>query len=451
MFKVNINKIDPFKYSIWAGIFLFGLVTQLIPAELTVVVAAVISLFLFRNNKKEALCIAFIGVFCSGDVTFGGIIAISGILTYFALNCNITKINKGAFFCICLILFYQIVTIIDFFFTANVDDLYFAYLIQNTYKYAVMPFLMIMLFSFSGKNGLDYLKLMFTASICLTVGQIAAVTLGEDVYFYSGFQFHLSFLLLVISRNLVIKLVSLLNVTVYMYLFIKGHLYFSSQDVMLILISLSLYIYIYKKTTFAIITLSSLFISLFITNIQAPNAFLQNTFGLEPSVSFKLTQFFDVFLITNFADIPWSPRVRIIEFINAFDRNPVELIFGSGNASYITESIMLFSQSGGGLSPSDFSLDEISRGVFYGLHNFPRGFLHYGLIYFLISGILFYRNVQHFKKESLNCHETQMANVFLVSMACWNPSILFLFLQLSLSSIKKKNDEKSKKNIFLFI
>jgi hypothetical protein len=166
--------------------------------------------------------------------------------------------------------------------------------------------------------------------------------------------------------------------------------------------------------------------------VQSPYVVLQEYFGLKADVAFKLSQVFLVLGSPDLASIPWSPRVRVVEFINTFDRNLFEIIFGSGYVSYIEESYAQFVMNlYEYLGKDDFSRSEIVSGRYYGLHNTPRGLLHYGVIYFLVSIWIFFR--VHYKSLAfqLSSHY-KLANIFIFSMSIWNPSLLFVFLQLTM-------------------
>lgn len=432
--RYTFSNIGPF----WLLLSFYAVVIQFIPSSISVPIGALLSFILYPINKRLAISSAFIAFFSSADLTFGGIISFSGLLCYFLLNRRIFTLNKEAIFCITILFCYLFITIFISFFE-NIDLLYLYYLKTNVYKGFVIPVVIIVVFSCLKYGGDDYLRCMFGVSILISLGQAICIFTGNDISVFFSYQFSISFILLLMAPSFKLKLLSLFNLAVYILLFIKGQIYFSSQDVMLVLVAVIIYFILYKrKTSFLFLIL---FLAIIYSNAEVQNvySFLKDTIGLSGGVAFKFSQIFLVLGSSDFASIPWSPRVRIIELINSTDRNILANIFGSGYVSYIRESIIRFVQNKNEfLQVNDFRLDEISSGMFYGLHNTPRGFLHYGAIYFLLVTIIFYK--AHKAIVSMkDSRVLSLINIFLFSLSIWNPLILFVFMQLTfLKNIKSE-------------
>jgi hypothetical protein len=436
-----------FRYLTFTIIAIYSMCIQFSPPIINVLVGALLSLIFYSKFKFEALVAAFIAFYASSEVTFGGIISFSGLLFALFWSFRLFKISKEAVISIALLLFYLTLTLV-FSFSQNLDELYWIYLQKNIYKELIIPLVIVLVFSGMRIGGRDYLELMFSISLYITIGQILSLLIGNEVTLYIGYQFTISCLLLLFSSNFKLKILSFFNIFIYIFLLIKGYLYFSSQDVMLILLVSITYLFSSKRKLMFVLITCFLILYLVIGNIEEPYSFLKNTVGLSPAVSFKLTQIFLVVGSSDFSTIPWSARVRLIEFINTFDRGYFNIFFGSGYVSSINESIISFVHAPNEfLGPDDFSFLEISSGNFYGLHNFPRGVLHYGGIYFVIIFCIFYNN----HRSLIKCKADKLAslmNVFLFVLACWNPSILYVFFMLS---FKGGDCAKNKKDYKFFI
>jgi hypothetical protein len=99
-------------------------------------------------------------------------------------------------------------------------------------------------------------------------------------------------------------------------------------------------------------------------------------------------------------EIPWSPKVRIIELINLFDQNPIQIIFGNGLGGYITETKYKFGFVKSNNPDDDFSEDQISTGRYYKLHNIGMIILKFGLIFYLLMLLILYK-ILKYSKDSL--------------------------------------------------
>ena len=434
--KTLYAPIFTIKVFIWVVLVVYATLIQFLPVSLSVVGGACLSFFLYQKFKTQALIASFIAFYSSTDLTFGGLLSFSGIFVCLLLNRRAFKLSKEGFICICIFSFYLIVTLLHSF-SQNIDSVYWTYFQRNIYKEFIIPLFVIFIFSGMRKGGADYFNIMFFVSVCLSLGQLVSSVLGNEVTIYIGYQFTISAILLLLSTSYKLKIVSLFNLLIYLSLLIKGELYFSSQDVMIVLVALATFLLLYHKW----LTLSLLFMAYILyvigVNVQNPNVFLQENFGLEPSVSFKLTQIFLVLGSSDFSSIPWSPRVRLVEFINTFDRNSFNVIFGSGFVSSINESYISFVQNKNEvLRLNDFSSSEIVSGVFYGLHNFSRGILHYGLVYFFLAIWIFNKNHKAITRLNNSKRELALANILIFAQACWNPNIMFIFLMLYFNKYK---------------
>tara|TARA_R110001583_G_scaffold36424_2_gene119950 strand:- start:14245 stop:15690 length:1446 start_codon:yes stop_codon:yes gene_type:complete len=99
-------------------------------------------------------------------------------------------------------------------------------------------------------------------------------------------------------------------------------------------------------------------------------------------------------------NIPWSPRVRVIEIVNFFDKGILDISFGQIIGGYITESKLKFNFQ---FSPSvedDFSAEQIKSGRFYSLHNISSVLLKFGVLFYLMLFYIFILLLKYFKKNS---------------------------------------------------
>ena len=99
-------------------------------------------------------------------------------------------------------------------------------------------------------------------------------------------------------------------------------------------------------------------------------------------------------------NIPWSPRVRVIEIVNFFDKGILDIYFGQVIGGYITESKLKFNFQ---FSPSvedDFSPEQIKTGRYYSLHNISSVLLKFGVLFYFFLFYVFILLLKHFKKNS---------------------------------------------------
>jgi hypothetical protein len=98
-------------------------------------------------------------------------------------------------------------------------------------------------------------------------------------------------------------------------------------------------------------------------------------------------------------NIPWSPRVRVIEIVNFFDKDIFNITFGQIIGGHITESKLKFNFQ---FSPSvedDFSEAQIKSGRFYSLHNISAVLLKFGVLFYIGLFYIFILLLWHFKKK----------------------------------------------------
>lgn len=427
----NEKKLVITKSATWYLLLLvFSIVIQITPSLVCVPIGVVLSFFLYPYNKSLSLAAAFMTFYSSADLTFGGSFSFFGLIFAGYIFGGFFTLRKEFLFCVLLMFIYLLVTLSSSFYY-EVDLLYLYYLKTNVYKELFLPIIIMLVFNGLKFDGYEYIKCMVVISFLISIGQIMVLIFDLDVLVYISYQFSISLIILLLVPSKSLKLVALMNIFVYLLLFMKGKLYFSSQDVMLVLVSVSIYFILYRKWASAFIFSSILIFYFFAGTIQGPYLFLKESIGLPPGVAFKLSQVFLVFGSPDFSSIPWSPRVRITEIVNTFDRNVFGNIFGSGYVSFIRESFISFVQNEGEfLNINDFRYDEIETGMFYGLHNTSRGLLHYGLVFFALVSVCFYKTHKLLKSDGDKT--LAIVNIFIFSLAVWNPNIMFLFFQMSL-------------------
>jgi hypothetical protein len=145
------------------------------------------------------------------------------------------------------------------------------------------------------------------------------------------------------------------------------------------------------------------------------------------------------------SNIPWSPRVRVIEIVNFFDKDVLVIFFGQIIGGYITESKLKFNFQ---FSPSvedDFSADQIKSGRFYSLHNISSILLKLGVIFYFALFYIFILLLKHFKKNDKFDHFSLGIVIVAVSFFnfywTWRISFLLIILVFCL--------EKEMRNFFI--
>lgn len=98
-------------------------------------------------------------------------------------------------------------------------------------------------------------------------------------------------------------------------------------------------------------------------------------------------------------EIPWSPRVRLIELINLFDQNPVNIIFGNGIGGFFTETSYKFGFHDSVNPDDDFSKEQIATSRYYTPHNIGMIILKYGLIFYLLMFLVLYKILKYSKNS----------------------------------------------------
>lgn len=399
-----------------------------------------LTLVYFYRDNKAAVVFFVLALSASNNITLAGFLLCSLILFFYLLTAeNFSfKTEVEGFFCFFLLFFYLVLTCLYSFFH-DVDFLYFDYFKRNVYKEFILPLFTMLTLVCLKVNGLDYFKALLYSSFIVTFTQIFSMVSFQEVSFYLGAQFSLSLIIFFLSNNSTLRKLSLINVCVYIYLLLANRIYFSSQDVMLVLLVALLYLFIYKRLIF-VVSIGGFILFYYFFGFFDVHTFLKEVLGLDSAVSFKLSQIFIVLQSASFSDIPWSPRVRLVELINTFSRNPFEVFFGSGFVSYIGTDLVSFIQNNyDSLGIDDFHQLEISSGKFYGLHNTSRGVLHYGLFYFFVAAYFFYSNLK--KTENIsNVNLFRIANIYFFAVALWNPNVFFLFLLTMLKKCVKRNE-----------
>jgi len=99
-------------------------------------------------------------------------------------------------------------------------------------------------------------------------------------------------------------------------------------------------------------------------------------------------------------EIPWSPRVRVIELINLFNQNPVNIIFGNGIGGFFTETSYKFGFRDSVNPDDDFSKEQIETSRYYTPHNIGMIILKYGLIFYLLMFLVLCK-ILKYSKDSL--------------------------------------------------
>lgn len=432
--STNINHFsiegDISKFKIIFVIFM-AIAGQLLPSAIYVGMT-ILSVLFFIQEKKNNFIVLSLTLLCSlvtTDLPLNDIITPTVIVAICFLSRKNLRINKASFLCIILMMFYLFVTVLHTL-NSDVDMLFLDYFKKNIYKELVFVIVFILLFSTNDFELKDFLYANVFVAFSISMSQIVAYVIGINDFAYSSYQLTISCLLILFSTSLLVKWACLFNVVMYVFFTLLGSIYFSSQHIMLIILVIVLYMLIYKRIWF----LFCLFFLLFLTVFSSFNLDVYTSlksFGIAPGIAFKISQLFIVLNNLDIASIPWSPRVRIIEFVNTFDRNIFSNLFGSGYVSYIEESYMPFIiNSYDQIGLNDFSQVEINMGKFYGLHNTSRGLLHYGLSYFVFAIVIFIFNLRVLDKFKSD-RESKMFNIFIFSMAVWNPSVFFLFLLLT--------------------
>lgn len=423
-----------------AFVLLMAILGQILPSVVYIGMTILSVLFLMKNkrNKFIILSLTLLCALVTSDVPLNGIITPLVIIFIYFSSRKSYIVNKNFLICIILMMFYLFITILHAL-NSHFDTLFFVYLKKNLYKELVYVIVFILFFSIYKFELKYFLYANAFVALSLSISQIVSYIIGINDFYYSSYQLTISFLLILFSTSLLVKLACLLNVVVYFYFSYLGYIYFSSQHIMLIMLVMLLYLLIYKRGWFLIFILSFLSITIFSSfNFDVYSSL--KSFGFAPGISFKISQIFIVLNNLDIASIPWSPRVRIIELVNTFDRNIISNLFGSGYISYIKESYMPFiMNSFDHIGINDFSQMEINTGKFYGLHNTSRGLLHYGLLYFVFCIAIFMYNLRFLSRLRYD-RELKMFNIFIFSMSVWNPSVLFLFLLLSSFKLKSNMD-----------
>ncbi|TBT21781.1 hypothetical protein D5E83_08455 [Vibrio parahaemolyticus] len=87
--------------------------------------------------------------------------------------------------------------------------------------------------------------------------------------------------------------------------------------------------------------------------------------------------------------LPWSPKVRVIELINVFDKNIYEVFMGNLLGGYIEETKVVFNFNKSVFPDDDFSEDQRFTKRYYSLHNVSNVILKFGVFFLLFSILSF--------------------------------------------------------------
>lgn len=214
------------------------------------------------------------------------------------------------------------------------------------------------------------------------------------------------------------------------YHIISEDIYITSADFATVLFSLilsGLYLFFTAKKVFVVFLFSFFFFVVF-SGLDIYDVLLN--IGLTPSSANKIAAPFSLFSIvldSGFELVPWTIHVRYVEMINILDRNWFNNIFGSGVFSTITESSEYYRAL---LNiGTDYTDVEIQNGKFFSLHNLPRGFLHFGFIYFILIFWWYFKLISWLiKRQKI---EKKFAYFYVLNFlfisALWNPYISSMF------------------------
>ncbi|MCT7551041.1 hypothetical protein N5U04_10570 [Aliarcobacter butzleri] len=199
-------------------------------------------------------------------------------------------------------------------------------------------------------------------------------------------------------KNLKIKILSLIILLLLMFLFSKvgitGQMFYG--------LILLLIIYILSKRI-----LRNFFIFLFILIIPFLSMDIKLSQILPENKNndiflFKLNSAVKLLEFTSEKDlneVPWSPRVRIIELINILDKNPINILFGNGIGGYFTETNYKFNFNDSVNPSDDFDIKQIEQGRYYSPHGIGTIILKYGLIFYILMFFILIKIFKYCKND----------------------------------------------------
>ncbi|WJT06710.1 hypothetical protein [Vibrio harveyi] len=97
--------------------------------------------------------------------------------------------------------------------------------------------------------------------------------------------------------------------------------------------------------------------------------------------------------------LPWSPKVRVIELINVFDKNIYEVFMGNLLGGYIEETKVVFNFNKSVFPDDDFSEDQRFTKRYYSLHNVSNVILKFGVFFYFFLYYLLMNKVAKEKDE----------------------------------------------------
>jgi len=163
-------------------------------------------------------------------------------------------------------------------------------------------------------------------------------------------------------------------------------------------IAVLLFIYILSKRLLRYFALISSFflIMFFSTNIETSSLLFKNKenniFLNKLNAALQVVEFSSQLDVEQ---IPWSPRVRIIELINLFNQNPVNILFGNGIGGFFTETKYKFGFYDSFNPNDDFSKAQIAAGRYYTPHNIGMVILKYGLVFYFLMILILYKILKY--------------------------------------------------------
>lgn len=297
---------------------------------------------------------------------------------------------------------------------------------QGLLKGIGLPLISILSLSALSFNFESHFKLMALTGFILS---IISLVFGTEISFSESTPYFVSLMILfympyyvVVKFRLGFVMIGIL--VLYYYVVIAG-VYLTSADVALLAgtIITSTLIIVSRKLSQGLIV-----VIIFYCLTSSDFYSLLKSVGLSPSSAHKISAPFALLslIFNDFYDsIPWTLHVRVVEFLNSWDRWPLFNITGSGFFATITESSFRYRAA---LNTYDYTMLEILKGEYFSVHNFSRGFLQFGLSYFVLLVVLYLNSVFVILRKSFS-HEYKRIFflTFYFLVAIWNPYISSFF------------------------
>ena len=320
-------------------------------------------------------------------------------------------------------------------------------LIRNTLKEIVLPLFLILVYAnFSGGIKSLYIAMIQIAVTLVAIGVIlCAMGYEGDTRIFEGSTFIIYLMPAIVLFKRKIRIISIIAFTAFILITLRLKIYISSASVAIAVISL-IGSYVVQsnicntKKVFSMVL--AIIAMVFIARINYGDF---RKIGLPPQLSFKLSLPNTVArcLIDSediLYELPWTMAVRFVEIRNVILKGPLTILLGEGAYSVVGSHTLSYKHlTGRTFGRSDYTDEEEYEGQFYTLHNISRGLLHYGIIYFIISIMLFIKfKKQLYREDPLFHIKMYMALVFMLN-AIWNPYISSLYYQYWILS-KNKNE-----------